>query len=596
MCRGERLRVNLGAGLVEGYAPICVQLGDRFLFWEGVLPNSHRARLLDCLRAPMLRDTKACLIRILPGLDGAFAGVVADTEENAAILFHDMNGIMPLFFARRGRGYEVSTELKECIRGLESGELDRAGLASYLFLGTVLPPHTMWANVESLERGAVLEIAFSVSEEEQTVVYLSPEMYFGEPKFRSSRDAVAGLEESLLQAVCDQSTNRSEVGVFLSGGVDSGLLAAMLCQCCGKRVSAYTIGPWGEHSSDLVTARQTGQREAVYHREYFASRADLDHLPRLIAALGQPNSDPSALAFYLLSGLAAQDGIDRIVSGQNADTCLGAMPYVAPLTWLALAQRWPSRAVRHGLLRWLGLKEGLLSDKRLRLRYLLSDWQDSLILLKSQRFDDYANMVYQDVWDDSRTVLVQKVKETLEAAGSVDARIILADTLLLESPRCLEAMFLPPLAYGVTTVFPYYHPAWVKAAWRIPRALRRGGRWFKWDKLLLRELAQKYLPTEVARKPPKALVFPVQHWFGIENVPGFVGFVQERSVLLREVLLPKKYLELALRTIWQWDEVVAANLLLKWLILEVWYRVIVQGHEPDEKTGLQEFLDWPLWG
>jgi len=589
-----RLQVSLGPGSVSGASPVCMQSGTRYLYWEGGLPDSYRVRLLDCLCAPTVEDIKACLSRTLPGLDGAFAGVLVDTEEDAAILFHDMNGIMPLFFARRGQEYEVSTELRKCVHGLESAELDRNGLFSYLFLGIVLPPHTMWANIEALERGAVLEIGFSVSGGKRAVTYLSPGIHLEEPKFRSFQDAITSLEESLLQAVCDQSTGRSEVGVLLSGGVDSGLLAAMLRQHCGKQVSAYTIGPWGERSSDLVTARRTGQQEAVRHREYFASRADLDYLPHLVSALGQPNSDLSALAFYLLSRLAAQDGIDCVVSGQNADTCLGAMSYVAPLTWLALVQRWISPAIRHGVLRWLGLKNGLLSSKQLRLRYLLSDWQDVFLLLKSQRFDDYKDKVYKDIWNDSRAVLVQRVKDTLASAGSVDDRIILADTLLLESPRCLEAMFLPPLTHGVTTFFPYYHPSWMKAAWRIPRSLRRGGRWFKWDKPLLRELAKKYLPAEVVRRPPKSLVFPVQRWFSVESIPGFVHFVRDRSVILNKILLPGKYLEPALSAIWRWNEIVAANLLLKWLILEIWYRVIVQSYEPTSETSLQEFLDWPL--
>jgi len=593
---GERLRVSLGPGSANGVSLVCMQSGARYLYWEGALLDSYRARLLSCLRAPTLRDIKAFLIRTLLSLDGAFAGVVADTEEDVAILFHDMNGIMPLFFARRGQGYEVATELKACVRSVGSGELDRDGLFSYLCLGTVLPPHTMWADVEALERGAVLEIDFSVSGEKRTVTYLSPEIYFEECKFKSSQEAITSLEESLLEAVCDQSTGKSEVGVFLSGGVDSGLLAAMLRQRCGKRVSAYTIGPWGERSSDLVTARRTGQQEAVRHREYFASRADLDHLPRLVAVLGQPNSDLSALAFYLLSRLAAQDGIDRVFSGQNADTCLGAMPYVAPLTWLALVQRWISPTIRNGLLRWLGLRNGLLSGRRLGFRYFLSDWQDDLILLKTQRFEDYANMVYRYTWDDSKAALGQRVRETLSSVGSVDDQIILADTLLLESPRCLQAMFLPPLAHGVTTVFPYYHPAWVKAAWRIPQTLRRGEHWLKWDKPLLRELARKYLPTDVARKPPKSLVFPVQQWFPKESIPTFARFVENKSVLLREILLPREHLESALSAIYLWNEVVAANLLLKWLVLEIWYRVIIQGYEWVGETSLQEFLDWPLWG
>ncbi|HID06873.1 MAG TPA: hypothetical protein EYP10_06965, partial [Armatimonadetes bacterium] len=307
-CRNEGFCVTFGPGLVESRAPNHIRSESRHLYWEGILPDSYRECLLDCLSAPALSDVKARLTEALPNLDGAFAGVVADTKENTAILFHDVNGIMPLFFARRGHGYKVATDAVTCVHQRKSGDIDHAGLFSYLYLGTVLPPHTMWADVKALERGAVLEIAFSASGEKQTVTHVSPEVYIKKHKFTSPQEAKKNLEESLLRAICDQSANALEVGVFLSGGVDSGLLAAMLRQRCGKRVNAYTIGPWGDHSSDLLTARRTGHQEAVRHREYFASRGDLDYLPHLLAALGQPNSDLSALAFYLLSRLAAQDG------------------------------------------------------------------------------------------------------------------------------------------------------------------------------------------------------------------------------------------------------------------------------------------------
>lgn len=134
------------------------------------------------------------------------------------------------------------------------------------------------------------------------------------------------------EAVAKRIGGVKKLGVFLSGGIDSGALLSVAKRLDpNKKLYAFTIGPWGEGSSDLPYARINAEHSGGQLKEFYGSPKILGNLPEVIKLLGQPNSDTSSLVFYSLSKEARRHGVEAMLSGQNADTIMGAIHYVKTL-------------------------------------------------------------------------------------------------------------------------------------------------------------------------------------------------------------------------------------------------------------------------
>jgi asparagine synthase (glutamine-hydrolysing) len=267
----------------------------------------------------VLRAWRAWGPAALERMRGMFAFALADPRAGRLHLVRDRLGIKPLYYAVRDDRVVFASELGALVAGLgETPELDREALSLYLRYGYVPTPLTIWRGISKLGPGCRLEVDVASGRAElhrwwQPVLAPRP------------RSEAAALEE--LEALLAEITGlyvRSDVpfGAFLSGGVDSSLVTALMAERLG-RVRTYSIGFDDPQYNELPHAETAARTLGTDHRaELLPANSAIGLLPRLAARFGEPFADSSCLPTWLVSNLAARD-VKMVLSGDGGDELFG---------------------------------------------------------------------------------------------------------------------------------------------------------------------------------------------------------------------------------------------------------------------------------
>jgi asparagine synthase (glutamine-hydrolysing) len=294
-------------------------------------------------------------IACLEKFRGMFAFALHDRRANRLYLVRDRVGIKPLYYHCDAARLVFASELRALLASGEIGrEIDEAALDGYLRFGYVPTPATIWRGIRKLEPGCYLDVDLVKGT-------LTRRRYWTlEPSVRE-RPADAAAEE--LDALLDDIVRlyvRSDVafGAFLSGGVDSGLVTALMARTLDAPVRSFTIGfaedsyselPYAEQAARIVGARHTG---AVLSPELSESL-----LLGIARRFGEPFADSSAIPTWYVSNLAARE-VKMVLSGDGGDELFaGYNSYGAVLDAASGKAPHPGGAIGKGLA-WLGALAG----------------------------------------------------------------------------------------------------------------------------------------------------------------------------------------------------------------------------------------------
>ena len=331
--------------IVLGRAPSPMELRD------GVRGGDRSALLMRLLSSPefqMVRTTwkdgsslegdghvfrSRCDTEVLPHLyerygddlaarlRGKFGLAVWDGRRRRAVLARDPVGVKPLYFARREDVVVFASELKSLLgSGFIEPELDYEAIETYLTLGYIPAPRSPLVGVSKLLPGHALIVDGNGYRVEQYWRYPQPQPEHGRSIDEWSEELLAELDESVrLRLMSDV-----PLGVMLSGGLDSSLVAALMAQHLSEPVKTFSVGfrDAGE-VNELADARLVAERIGAEHHELELSLGEQQvSLADLAWSLDEPVSDLSALGFLALSELAAQH-VTVALSGQGADELFG---------------------------------------------------------------------------------------------------------------------------------------------------------------------------------------------------------------------------------------------------------------------------------
>ncbi|HET8527689.1 MAG TPA: asparagine synthase (glutamine-hydrolyzing) [Gaiellaceae bacterium] len=440
-------------------------------------------------------------------LRGMFAVALWDARRRRLVLARDRYGIKPLYYRHAGRTLEFASEL----RALPRGEIDLDALEAYLAFNSVPAPFSIFRDVRKLPAGHVL-----VREEDGTVEltrYARP----GPLEVRADDEAelVEELRARLRDSVRAHLLADVPVGVLLSGGVDSAVLAALAAQETPEPVHTFTIGFEERSFDERADARRVAERYGTSHHELLVRPDPRLLLETLADVFDEPFADSSALPTYLVSQLAAEH-VKVALSGEGGDELFGGYytyaadllaARVGPLAALArpLVERLPTstakasfdyrakRFVRAAHLppleRHHGWKEIFSPELRTELRGARSD------------FDPVD--VYR-----ARYAETEGAPE-LARLQDVDFGVYLVDDLLVKTDRASMASSLEarvPFLDSVVTNFAFSLPTRQKV-----RGLSK--------KVLLRKAAEPLLPREVVHGRKRGFSIPAAAWLRGELAP-----------------------------------------------------------------------------
>ncbi|MBA2476467.1 MAG: asparagine synthase (glutamine-hydrolyzing) [Actinobacteria bacterium] len=249
-------------------------------------------------------------------LRGMFALALWDARRGRLVLARDRFGIKPLLYRARGRELAFASEL----RALPRGEIDLDALEAFLALNTVPAPLTIFRETRKLPPGHLLVWEDGAHRLER----------FARPAPASAADVrtngeaelAAELRERLRDSVRAHLVSDVPVGVLLSGGVDSALLAALAAQEGARPLRTFSIGFEERSFDELGDARLVAERYGTEHRELVLRPDAASLLPVLAEAFDEPFADSSALPTYLVSQLAAGE-VKVALSGEGGDELFG---------------------------------------------------------------------------------------------------------------------------------------------------------------------------------------------------------------------------------------------------------------------------------
>ncbi|HEU5252291.1 MAG TPA: asparagine synthase (glutamine-hydrolyzing) [Solirubrobacterales bacterium] len=440
-------------------------------------------------------------------LRGMFAIALWDKRRRRLLLARDRFGIKPLYYRHVGGTLSFASELKAMLEqpGF-SRAIDPKAVSAYLAFNSIPAPLTIFAEARKLPPGHLL--AWEGGEVElrrYARVGATP----GDERGGSEDELAARLREVLEDSVRAHLVADVPVGVLLSGGVDSGGLAALAAGHSGEPVRTFSIGFEEAGFDELSRARLVAERYGTDHRELIVRPDAVELLPKLVEAFDEPFGDSSALPTYLVSELAAEH-VKVALSGEGGDELFGGYyTYVADLLArrigrlapLArpLAEALPSRHDRVGfdykakrfaraaalppLERHHAWKEIFSPGQRAELAGAAASGWDPVDLYR-ERYAETAGA------------------EELARMQDVDLGIYLVDDLLVKTDRA-------SMAHSLETRVPFLDPRVAELAFSLPRRAKVRG--FS-KKRLLRKALEPLLPREIIHGRKQGFSIPIAAW------------------------------------------------------------------------------------
>lgn len=259
---------------------------------------------------------------VVRDLRGMFAFAIWDENRGRLLLARDRLGLKPLYYADTPQGFLFASEIKALLAtGLIRPSLNEACLPEFLNYGRVLPPRTLFAGISKLEPGHILEY--------QAGGVVAPARYWDvfdgvrrEAMPGPESDAlVAELSRSLQESVSLRLMSDVPVGVFLSAGVDSSTIAAMVAATERVPLKTFTVGFEGSHvHNEVEEARGIAQLLKAEHYDVTVGPAEVKaFFPAYLHFMEEPGSNPIWMAVYFVSRLARDHGVIVALTGDGGD-------------------------------------------------------------------------------------------------------------------------------------------------------------------------------------------------------------------------------------------------------------------------------------
>lgn len=267
-------------------------------------------------------------------LRGMFAFAIADYERQEVFLARDRFGVKPLMYRSEPDFFAFSSELPPLTRmeGLSGLTLSGPAILQFFSYQYIPAPHTVYAQIRKLRPGHALMTDFQGAVLRQWQYW---EPIFA-PEAMSRGEATARVDAALADSVRAHTLSDVPFGVYLSGGIDSTLIAMNLARCAGKSVPAFTIAFDEEEFSELEYASAAAERLGLDLMVEHVRADDLDMLPEILSHYGEPYGDSSVLPTWHVARLARRH-VSVVLSGDAGDELFAGYPQYA--SWLDVVEQ-----------------------------------------------------------------------------------------------------------------------------------------------------------------------------------------------------------------------------------------------------------------
>jgi asparagine synthase (glutamine-hydrolysing) len=470
----------------------------------------------------------------LERFSGMFAFALWDQSEKRLHLARDRMGEKPLYYGWMGRTFLFASELKSVRLHPEfRAAINRGALALYLRHGYIPAPHTIFEGIHKLPPASLATLGMDqVGADPEPIAYWSArraaEAGTTNPFPGSPAEAVTQLEQRLRKVIQREMIADVPLGAFLSGGIDSSTVVALMQAESSRPVRTFTIGFSEGGYDEAVFAKAVARHLGTDHTELYVS-ADQTRavIPRLPTLFDEPYADSSAIPTYLVSEMARRE-VTVSLSGDGGDELFGGYPWyqrtarvwrrleVAPPTLRRAAASILSRRSSSGWDSLLGairpvlpasLRRHASAERAQKFVELMGEVEspEQLHKLFTSHWDA-AEVIEGDVSEPSTAFIDNQswahVQETVDRLMYLDQMTYLPDDILTKVDRASMAVSLESRA-------PFLDHGVVEFAWSVPSSWKlREGR----SKWLLRQLLYRHVPEELIERPKMGFSVPLDVW------------------------------------------------------------------------------------
>lgn len=448
-------------------------------------------------------------------LRGMFAFALWDSERRMLLMARDHMGQKPLFFARVGDDLLFASEVKSILAsGLVEPRPQLEALWHYVSLRFIPDRYTLFEGIEKLPAASV-----AVWRDGELDVRRYWDFDFHD-KLQGSEDEIADrLEALLLDTVDKHMLSDVPVGAFLSGGIDSSLVAAMMAQATEDPVPTFSIGVREQKFNELPFARMVADRYGFDAHERVVE-ADLVHLmPEMIWHMDEP-SDPFGVGVYLVAREAAQK-VKVVLSGDGGDENFAGYDRFAGQRLVDMYCLLPEFVRRHFMRRLAELVPESFGYKSLAQKVAwineMSFYESGARYAHSMSFLRFTPEAKQRLFTaDARARIddadsVAKILRWFDS-GSADElvdRMLFTDLMTRMPDHLLPIVDRMSMAHGLETRPPLIDYRVVELAASIPAEMKLKGRDLKH---ILKKVAARHLPRELIEREKQGFGFPLGIW------------------------------------------------------------------------------------
>jgi asparagine synthase (glutamine-hydrolysing) len=502
-----------------------LETDGKTLSWLG---HSDTETLLAAIEAWGLEKT-------LQNCTGMFAIALWDRTDRKLSLARDRIGEKPLYYGLQNRTFMFGSELK-AIRLAPGfrGEIDRDVLALYFQFNAVPDPYCIYRGFHKLRPGCILSIDVSQLRN-GTVPEVQPYWSLADvcrsginsPFIGTDAEAVAKLEKLIAQSIAEQSIADVPLGAFLSGGVDSSAIVAMMQAQSNHRVKTFTIGFTEDAYNEAEHAKAVALHLGTDHHELYVSpQQALDVIPKLPHMYCEPFADSSQIPTFLVSQLARQH-VTVSLSGDAGDELFGGYNryQTAEDYWRRISRTpAPIRGLLVAGIRSLSVEQWnqLIAAVRWVLPSKLKNYANGKrahVLAELMSQQDIGNFYRQLVthWRlDSGLVNYQRELPSVYSNCAVlpvdidgKQRLMAKDILGYLCTDILVKVDRAAMATSLETRVPLLDPRIVEFSQSLPLHLKMRGGQTKW---ILRELLYKHVPRKLIERPKMGFGVPIGPW------------------------------------------------------------------------------------
>jgi asparagine synthase (glutamine-hydrolysing) len=525
----------------QGHQPMHSASGRYVMVFNGEIYNFRRLQKILSAQGCQFRghsDTEVILAAVetwglvttLKKLAGMFAIALWDKHTEQLYLARDRLGEKPLYYGFAGKTLLFGSELKALqAHPAWQGQINRDALGLLMQYAYIPCPHSIYQNIYKLTPGTYLSIDAKTHSPQnlQTQTYWSMHTCLQQaqtqPFAGDEQQAQQHLKALLMQSIEQQLIADVPVGAFLSGGIDSSSVVALMQQLSTRPVKTFSIGFHESGFNEAHYAKQVAQHLGTEHTElYVTAQQAMDVVPLLPSLYDEPFADSSQIPTYLVSQLAKQQ-VSVSLSGDGGDELFGGYNryLFAERIWHAIG--WCPPALRNTMAKLLSTIPAPVWNQCSRVlpkKYRFANFSHKVsklleILRLTKQTDVYQHLV--SLWSNPQQLVLgsQPIPSFAESVAQkiatipyvqqlmfIDSNTYLPDDILVKVDRAAMGVSLetriPMLDYPI-----------VEFALSLPLSMKiQQGT----SKKILRNILYEYVPRDLIERPKMGFGVPIDHW------------------------------------------------------------------------------------